>query len=145
MYNALNGSQSNASAFKFIGLVQPLKHSKQFVYILHIKTPSIVPNEYYQLISVSVGASDLDFGLWARARKFDRIGKKVHEYKPQHRAVPVNIGQCADFPGNVAPLCVFPNFAQSFVYQLWQVNQGLLRFSPPDSRKSQEIVNQIAH
>jgi len=53
MYNALNGRESDAGAFKFVRLVQPLKHSKQFVYVLHIKTHPIVPNEYYQLISVS--------------------------------------------------------------------------------------------
>ena len=40
---------SNAS-----DLVQALKHAKQFIHILHIKANSIVPNEYYQLIAVSI-------------------------------------------------------------------------------------------
>jgi hypothetical protein len=82
MYNPLNRSESNASSFKCIRRVQALKHAKQFIYILHIKAHSVVPNEYYQLISVSVGASDLDLGLRARARKFDRIGNKIDQYKP---------------------------------------------------------------
>ena len=55
MYYSLNRSQSNASAFKFIGLVQTLKHAEQFVHILHIKPDSIVPNKYYQFICVSMG------------------------------------------------------------------------------------------
>jgi hypothetical protein len=90
MYYALNGSQSNAGAFKCIRIVQALKHSKQFIHVLHIKAHSVVPNEYYQVIFVSVGASGFDFGLRARAREFDRIGKKVDQYKPQHRTVSVD-------------------------------------------------------
>jgi hypothetical protein len=35
---------SNAS------LVQALKHAKQFIYVLHIKAYSVVPDEYYQVI-----------------------------------------------------------------------------------------------
>jgi hypothetical protein len=82
MYDALNRCQSNACAFKFFRLVQALKHAKQFIHVLHIKTYSIVPNEYHQVLCVSVDAPDLDFGLRARARKFNRIGKKVDQYKP---------------------------------------------------------------
>src|ERR1700682_4787231 len=79
MYNALNCREPDAGALKFVRLVQPLKHSKQFVYILHIKSHSIVPNEYYQLISVSVGASDFDFCSQARACEFDGIRNKVDQ------------------------------------------------------------------
>jgi hypothetical protein len=82
MYYALNRSQSNAGAFKCTRIVQALKHSKQFIHVLHIKAHPIVPNEYYQVIAVSVGAADLDFGLRARAREFNRIGNKVDQYKP---------------------------------------------------------------
>jgi hypothetical protein len=110
MYNPLNRRQSNTRTFKFIRRVQPLEHSKQLVYILHIKTHSIVPNEYYQLISVSVGASDLDLCSRARAREFDRIRNKIDQHYSQHRTVPVEIGQCPDFPRNVASLCILPNF-----------------------------------
>jgi len=80
MYNALNGRESDAGAFKFVRLVQPLKHSKQFVYVLHIKTHPIVPNEYYQLISVSLSVSDLDFCSQARACEFDGIRNKVDQH-----------------------------------------------------------------
>jgi len=81
MYYALRRSQSNAGAFKCIRIVQALKHSKQFIHVLHIKAHPIVPNEYYQVIAVSVGAADLDFGLRARAREFNRIGNKVDQYQ----------------------------------------------------------------
>jgi hypothetical protein len=93
MYYALNRSQSNASAFKLASLVQALKHAEQFVRISHIKAHSVVPHEYYQVICVSVGAADLDFGLRARARELDRVGNKVNQHKPQHRTVSIEIGQ----------------------------------------------------
>src|SRR4029077_18210967 len=99
MYYALNRSQSNARAFKCIRIVQALKHSKQFIQVLHIKAHSIVPNEYYQVIAVSVGAADLDFGLRARVREFNRIRDKVNQYQSKHRTVSIEIRQWADFPG----------------------------------------------
>jgi hypothetical protein len=80
MDDALYRCQSNASAFKCGRLVKTLKHSKQLIHVLHIKAHPIVPNEYYQVIAISVGAADLDFGLRARAREFNRIGNKVDQY-----------------------------------------------------------------
>jgi hypothetical protein len=92
MYDALNRRQSNAGAFKFIRVVQSLKHAKQFTYVLHIKAHSVVPYEYYQFISVSLGASDFDLGLDARACEFNGIGDKIDERKLQHRTISVKIG-----------------------------------------------------
>jgi hypothetical protein len=82
MYDPLNRRKPNARAFKCIGIVQALKHSKQFIHVLHIKADAIVPNEYDQVIAISVGAADLDFGLRARAREFNRVGDKVNQYQP---------------------------------------------------------------
>ena len=65
--------------------------------------------------------------------------------RDRHRTVSIEIGQRPDFPDDVASLCVLLNFGKSVSYQLRQAYQRLLRFSPPDSRKGQEIVNQIAH
>jgi hypothetical protein len=79
IYDALNRCESDAGAFEFVRPVQTLKHTNQFVYILHIKTHAIVPNEYYQLICVPVGASDLDFCTQARASEFDGIRNKVDQ------------------------------------------------------------------
>jgi hypothetical protein len=82
MYDSLDRRQSNAGAFKLIRLVQALKHPKQFIYILHIKPRSVVPDEYDQVIFVSLEVSDLNLGREARAREFNRIGNKIHQYKP---------------------------------------------------------------
>jgi hypothetical protein len=82
MDDPLNRSQSNASSFKSIRLVQALKHTKQLIHIFHIKAHSVVPNEHYQVISVSLGASDLDLGPRPGARKFNRIGNEINHCKP---------------------------------------------------------------
>jgi hypothetical protein len=81
MYDALNRRQANTCAFKFARLVQALKHAKQFVYVLHIKAHPVVPNEYDEVISVSLGASNLNLGLRAGARKFNRIGDKINQHQ----------------------------------------------------------------
>src|SRR5580704_5608351 len=142
---ALNCSQPDASTFVCVRLVQTLKYSKQFIHVFHIKAHPVVLNEYYQVIGFPVDTADLDFGLRARAREFNRVRDKVNQYQSKHRTVSIEIGHCADFPGDVASLCVVPNFGESFSYELRQAKQSLLRFSSPDSRKSQEIVNQISH
>src|ERR1035441_3417224 len=105
MNDALNRRQSHAPAFKCIRRVQALKHAKQFIYVLHIKAHSIVPDEYYQVIFVTVGASDLDLGVRPRASEFYRVGNEIHQYKPQHRTISIEIWQHADFPDDVASLC----------------------------------------
>src|SRR3984885_10105682 len=98
MYYALNRGQTDARTFECVRLVQALKDTKQFIYVLHIKAYSVVPNEYYQVALVAVGASDLYFSLLARAYKFNCVGYKVNQHKPQHRTVAIEVGQCTDFP-----------------------------------------------
>jgi hypothetical protein len=82
MYYELNRGQPDASTFEYVRLVQALKHAKQFIHVLHIKAYSIVPDNYDEIALVSLGASDLDFVLGMGAREFNRVGKKVNQYKP---------------------------------------------------------------
>jgi len=75
MYNALHRGQANTGPFKCIGLMQTLKHAKQFIYIFHIKADAVVLHEQNHLISGFAGASDFDFSSRPRARKLDGIRK----------------------------------------------------------------------
>src|SRR5260370_7553671 len=109
MYYALNGSQPDASTFVCIRLVQALKYSKQFIHVFHIKAHPVVPNEYYQVIGVPVGAADLDFGLRARAGEFNRVGNKVDQYQSKHPTVSIEIRQSPDFPTHVSSFSALPN------------------------------------
>src|SRR6202022_4640882 len=126
MYYALNRSQSNASSFKCIRLMQTLKHAKQFIHILHIKAHSVVPNEYYEVICVTICASDLDLGLRACAREFNRIGNTIHDDKLEHGPVSIEIGQLANLPVDVAPLRVLPGFGAGLVPKLPPATQRIL-------------------
>jgi hypothetical protein len=138
MHNALSRRQSDAGAFKFFRLVQALKHAKQFICVLHIRAHPVIPNEYYQVISVCLGASDLDFGLRARARKFNRIGNQINQYKHKHRSAAIEFGQRADLPGNLAALCLLPNLGEGFLYDLIYVYQPIFAFQPGRSSKKPE-------
>jgi hypothetical protein len=59
MQNALYCRQPDTSALECIGLMQPLKHTKQLIYVLHVKTDAVVPDENHQLTPVSVGRVNL--------------------------------------------------------------------------------------
>jgi hypothetical protein len=69
MHNTLNGSEPDAGAFKCLSRVETLEYTEEFIYILHIKSDSIVSNEHQYLISFLVRASYFDLGLRARARE----------------------------------------------------------------------------
>ena len=43
--DSLHDGQTDARAFKLVGSMQPLEHSKEFVRLLHVKTYAIVANE----------------------------------------------------------------------------------------------------
>jgi hypothetical protein len=82
MDDALNGSQPDAGSFKRLRRVETLEYSKQFTYIFHIKTDSIVSNEDHDLTLFLVQAPYFDFGLRARAGEFYRIRDQIDEHQP---------------------------------------------------------------
>src|SRR5712691_6060607 len=110
MDDTVNGGESYPRSFKRFGRVKTLEYAKQLVGILHIKTDSIVSNEHHRLIVPSIGASYRDLRLRACACELDRIGNEIDECKSQHRAVAVHVGQCANRPRNIAPVCLRPAF-----------------------------------
>ena len=89
--------------------MQTLKHAEQFIHILHIKPHAVVPNEYHQVICIFTSASDLDFGLRARAREFDRVANKLNEIRTSASNGLQRNRECSDFPGNVASCRILSN------------------------------------
>ena len=45
MDNPLDIGQSNPSSFKLLGMMQPLKHSKQPLGMLHLKADTVISNK----------------------------------------------------------------------------------------------------
>jgi tetratricopeptide (TPR) repeat protein len=82
--DALNGRQSYSGAFELFSQVQPLKHTEEFVDILHVKARAIVPDKQLCLIFASVRTPNLDFGPFSYPRELNRIGEQVHKDDFQH-------------------------------------------------------------
>jgi hypothetical protein len=53
--------EPDASAFEFVGSVQPLEDAKQLVHIPHVKSCSVVSNEENGLAVLFTSAADDDF------------------------------------------------------------------------------------
>ena len=65
MQDPLHCGQPDPCSFERFGLVKALKDAKKFIDVFHIKTYAVVSYEDDYLSVVSVGAPNLDFGLWA--------------------------------------------------------------------------------
>src|ERR1700733_5254399 len=107
--DTLNRRKSDTGAFKCLAGMQALKYAKELIHVLHIEADTVVPHEHHNLIFARFGASNLDFGLGASPRKLDGIGEKINKYQPQHGTIPIEIGQGADVPNNVAAIRFLPD------------------------------------
>ena len=71
--DALNRCKTYASTFKRIHMMQALKHTKQLIYVFHIKPGAVVSYEYHDFITISVEAPYLDLRFRLRASKLHSI------------------------------------------------------------------------
>ena len=92
-----------------------------------------------------VDAADLDLGLRPRPRELDGVRDEIDQGEPQHRAIAVQAGQCADLPGDVALRCLAPNLVDGLSRQLVQADERVPRFGASDPGEGEKIVDQIAH
>src|SRR5258706_10320667 len=126
-HNALNRGQSDTGTLECFWEVQALEHAEQFVHVFHVKTHAIVSDEHHDLILISAYACHLDLGLPPSAREFDGVGKEIDQRKSQHRAVAMQTGQCADFPHDIAPVGLPPDFFYDVIYDFPHADQCVLR------------------
>ena len=82
MSNPLDSRQADPSAFKSLRRMEALEYAEQFIYIFHIETDPIIPNEHDDLIRLLVRASDFDLGWRTGASEFYRIRNQVDEPEP---------------------------------------------------------------
>ena len=71
--DAVHGRQTDTAAFEFVGAVEALKRSKQFLRVIHIESHAVVTDE----INIFRGTglvSDFDLGGFFIARELDRVG-----------------------------------------------------------------------
>ena len=143
--DALNGRQSYSGAFELFSQVQPLKHTEEFVDILHVKARAIVPDEQLCLIFASVRTANLDFGPFSYPRELNRVGEQVHKDDFQHGTVSVTNRKRSDIPGNVPILCLLPEFRDDPSDKALHIHFRVVGLGASDPRKAQEVVDQVAH
>ena len=95
--------QSNACAFKVFSTVQTLKHSEQFVHILHVETNAVITNEDGQLI-VDLNLPHFNQGFVARSGVFDGVGEQIGEHLPHQTGITRHGRQIAYSPFDLSAL-----------------------------------------
>ena len=80
--DALYRGQSYAGAFKLLVGVEPLKHSKELVRMLGVKSRTVVADKKYNL-ALDCRLANLDDGSLTRAGVFDGIREQVGKHLPQ--------------------------------------------------------------
>src|SRR6516164_2451404 len=145
MDDALSGSQSYSGAFKLFGAMQTLKHPEELIYILHVKSRSVVPYKYLYLTFLTPVTANLDFSPALQPCELNRIGNQIYKDNFQHRTVAVTHWERPDFPINVSAVRLLPKLRDDLSDKLLQVHCGLFGLGPPDPRESQEVVDQVTH
>src|SRR5438034_3458887 len=100
--DALDIGQADADAFKFVSAMHPLKYSKEFARILHVKADAVIADEQDNLIRRLAGAANFYLGGIARAGVFDGVGKEVDKHLFQQEWIALNLRQWSPFPDDVA-------------------------------------------
>src|SRR5262249_38562951 len=142
--DALNGSQSYAGAFKLSRPMQTLKHTEKLIDILHVEARTVVPYEHLYF-TLAVGAADLDLGSRSHPCELNGIRDQVDEDEFQHGTVAMAHRKGADFPANVTPARLLPEFGDDFANKLCEVYSCLAGLDAPDPRKAQQVVDQVGH
>src|SRR6516225_8090252 len=112
--DALSGSQSYSGAFKVFGAMQTLKHAEQFIYILHVKSRSVVPHEHLYLVVFTLGTANLDFSSALQPCELNRIGNQIHKDNFHHGTVAVTRWERPDLPINVPTARLLPKLRDDF-------------------------------
>ena len=102
MNNAADIRQADAGAFKFVGAMQALEHTEQFVRISHVKPDTVVANEHHRLLGRLAGTAGVNLGRVARACVLHGVAQQVDQHLAQHGRIAFDFWQAAVFPNDVA-------------------------------------------
>src|SRR5262245_22236811 len=124
--DALHGGEPDPGPLESLGKVQPLKHAKQIVDVLHIEAHTVVPREDDHFARVTGLTAYLDPRLFARARELDGVRNQVGQGEIQHRPVTRNSRQRGDLPLDAAPDGIALGFAEYFTCQRLERDERVL-------------------
>src|SRR5262245_20057001 len=104
MDDALHCREADAGPLERVRGMKALKDAEELVHILHVEAHTVVTDKYHRLGAVRITHTDLDLGARPRARELEGIGDEVDQNDLEHGPVPVDLGQCANIPRDVAAL-----------------------------------------
>jgi len=93
MNDPSNIRESDARSLELVVSVEALKHTKQFVHVLHIEPRAIVPDEDLGFTRGRLGGADLNLCSGAMSSKLQGVREQVREHLTQHRRIAVDLGQ----------------------------------------------------
>src|SRR5690349_16959862 len=99
--DATDVCQSDASSFKLLCPMEPLKHAPEFICVLLIETDSIVANEHAGL-ALDRARPDLNASRIATASVFQSIAQKIDDCLPEQESVSMDGWQGANLPLDIS-------------------------------------------
>src|SRR4029077_5543244 len=143
--NSLDCGEPNPSAFERLLRVLALEYTEQLVFVLHVKTDSVILNKHDEFLRRVVQPTDFYLSLGPRSSEFHRVRNEITEHQPEQGRITVANRQSPNPPNNFPRLRVRGNFADHGFHQLPKIDSCFLRFGPTDPREGQKIVHQAAH
>src|SRR4051812_6262810 len=142
--DAADAREPNAGALELRAGVQPLKNAEQLVRVACVEADAVIAHEKDMLLGV-LTRPDLDLGAGSCTGELECVVEQAREDLPQHRGVTLHFRQCADMPPHIASVqCGGQRLAYLF-HERGQVDDAAVDFHPADTRKAQQIVDQLSH
>src|SRR5581483_1073152 len=95
--DAAHVGEADPRPFELVCGVEALEHSEELPYVFHVIADAIVAYAKY-VLTVQLGARDLDDRALARSRVLDRVRQQIPPYQSQHRRVAGHLAKLPDAP-----------------------------------------------
>src|SRR3954453_13693070 len=128
-------------ALELLRAVQPLKHAKEFIDVLHVESHTIVANEEYGFV-LAGRAPDFDHGLLAGAGVLDGVGEQVLQNEPQHGRITADLEQLSYLPGDIPSLHLEPHIVQRLLHELVYINDAEAHLGAPHAGEVEKVVDE---
>src|SRR5690349_259476 len=99
--DTLDIGQPDTSTLEVFLKMQPLKHTKQLVGVLHVKTHTVVSNKENRFRGCTWLTAHLDNCRIPRPRVFNRVGKEINQHLPQQSRIGSHLRKIVRFPKDV--------------------------------------------
>lgn len=127
--------QTDTGTFEILLPMQSLKHSKEFICVVHIKANTVVADKDHGFIIAFFLASDLDVCNFSSSGEFQSVGDQIDQHNTQQGAVTINQRQSRDLPLDIPVSYILSGFMNDILDQFIQIDIRLEHFAAPHARK----------